>query len=64
MGETKMKQLRARIPEELLNILDLDAKIQGIKRSELVRQILLEHYRARSIFTTELKEKLAEEVSE
>lgn len=57
-----MEQLRTRVPKELLKIIELDARIQGIKKSELVRQILLEHYRARTIFTTELKEKLAEEV--
>ena len=53
-----MEVVYVRMPLELINLLDLDSKMRGLKRSELIRKIIQDYYEDKTVFSTQLKQAL------
>jgi metal-responsive CopG/Arc/MetJ family transcriptional regulator len=53
-----MRVVYVRMPIELIQLLDLDSRTRGLKRSELVRKIIQDYYENKNIFAAQLKQAL------
>ncbi len=47
-----------RLSNELYELIETDARVRGLKKSELVRTILMAYYDSKTIFSEQLKESL------
>jgi len=55
-----MEIVYIRMPSELIRLLDVDSRIRGLRRSELIRKIIQDYYEEQAIFSTELKKALSQ----
>jgi len=55
-----MEIVYIRMPSELIRLLDVDSRIRGLRRSELIRKIIQDYYEEQAIFSTELKKVLSQ----
>ncbi|MEM2290901.1 MAG: hypothetical protein QW711_04625 [Candidatus Korarchaeum sp.] len=50
-----MRVVHVRLPPEILKLIDTEASVKGLRRSELLRSIILAYFDDRSLFRDRIK---------
>lgn len=50
--------LWVRLSDELYGLIETDARVKGLNKSELVRTILMAYYDSKTVFSAQLKQSL------